>query len=1205
MRVDRLELTGFKSFAEKTKFNFHPGITCIVGPNGCGKSNIVDAFRWVLGEQSAKSLRGEKMEEVIFNGSASKRPKGMADVTMVVSGLYGNNPPTPPFSKGGQGGLSNENGEGISDVAYVTRRLYRSGDSEYLLNKSQCRLKDIKDLFLDTGLEVRSYSILEQDRIAEILNSKPQDRRFLIEEIAGVMKYNVRKKEAQAKLESSRANLQRINDIVIEVKKQINLLDRLAKKAERYKRLSSEIRSIELRIAKRDYQALKESFDVILTDYNTLKEEETLKKAELARIENLTEAKRLEILEKEKELEQILIKFQNLEREISEIEKGIAVARTERDNNNEYLSKLYQQEEEFSHREAEMLNRQKELDETGVTLLSEMESQKELLKEKNDFLRFMEEELLENENLLDEKRREIFRVSEELSNLRNNQNMLQSSIEGLKQREAASAKDADQLKTELSKIDISLKDMELNLLDKNNDLLLLNEKKEVLVNELSDSKGKIENIRENLSRLKEELASHTSRIDSLREIIFDRSTKELLSEDVSLNLLASISDVIEIEGEYEKAIESGLSEKVNSFILPSIRDIEIAVSVVKEKNLSRTAFIPVNPPKFPHTPLWERDNPPNPPLLKGGEGGFSEKTDIPEGTIGRALNFIRTKEEFSEIAKSLFENIFIVKDLKTALDLVVSGVNLFYVTLDGEVIEPSGTVIVGEVKGIFRRKREIRELESTTQNSRAMIERSEAELNSIQQLIQTKEGEIKDIESSIVIKEKEVSLLKLTDENYRDEKERKDRKLAHLTLEIEQIINEKESIERLISEKESEIKLIDSKKLELDRYGASLQEEISQKRAHLDECRAEVTDIRLSIASLKERIESVGKGKENINKEIMQNNQKKAFLSEEISSIKSRISHREAEMEEYEEKVRALISVADELKTEITNRKEVIENKNGELLSAEKGLKLIRNQIDSVLQRVAELDIHRAEHKLKMENLSENIKLNYGLEINAIEAESLTEEDEKRLIELREKVQELGPVNLGTLEEYEELRIHYEFLTTQQEDLNRSIAELEEAITKINISTRRRLREAFDALKVKFSEVFLALFGGGRAELVMTDENNILETGIDIIAQPPGKRLQNINLLSGGEKTFTALSLLFASFLIKPTPLCILDEADSALDELNTERFANMLQELSKDTQFIVVTHNRNTVSVADYIYGITMEEAGVSKVISMQLVEA
>jgi chromosome segregation protein len=283
----------------------------------------------------------------------------------------------------------------------------------------------------------------------------------------------------------------------------------------------------------------------------------------------------------------------------------------------------------------------------------------------------------------------------------------------------------------------------------------------------------------------------------------------------------------------------------------------------------------------------------------------------------------------------------------------------------------------------------------------------------------------------------------------------------------------------------------------------------------------------------------------------------------------------------------------------------VIDSVQQELLTTEHDLKQLRQQIEVISQRTAELDIGRAEHKVKIENLTENIRQNYGLEIDGLDVEPLTEEDEQRLLELREKIQELGPVNLGTLEEYEELRTRYEFLNNQQDDLNRSIAELEEAIAKINATTRKKLKDAFDSLKIKFSEVFITLFGGGRAELVMTDEHNILETGIDIIAQPPGKRLQNINLLSGGEKTLTALSLLFASFLIKPTPLCILDEADSALDEMNTDKFANMVKDFSRDTQFIVVTHNRNTMSVADYIYGITMEEAGVSKVISMQLVEA
>ncbi|MFZ6016481.1 MAG: chromosome segregation SMC family protein, partial [Nitrospirota bacterium] len=578
MRIERLELVGFKSFADRTTFNLHPGITCIVGPNGCGKSNVVDAFRWVLGEQSAKSLRGEKMEEVIFNGSVSKKPRGMAEVTMVVSSLNS---------------TEQTDGEGSSDTASVIRRLYRSGDSEYMLNKNQCRLKDIRDLFLDTGLEVKSYSIFEQDRIAEILNAKPQDRRFLIEGVAGVMKYNVRKKEAQAKLELSRTNLQRINDIVAEVKKQINILDRLAKKAERYKKLSSEIRNIELKIAKRDYQALKESLEKILSEYKTLKEEESLKRAELTKMENQTETKRLELLEREKALEQLQLKFQNLEKEIAEGERTIAVLRTERDNLKEYLTKLYSQVEELDIKKSEAIARHEELNAAEATLLSDMGDQKDLLTEKTDFLSFVEEELSDKEELLEEKRRELFGVSEELSNLRNDLSRLQSTLQDLNRRESSSLRDIEDSRKVLTDIDSSIKEVESSLLNKNNDLLLLNEKKVIFINELSANRNGIEDLRDAVARSKEELASYTSRLESLKEIVFDRPTRELLSESLNIHLIASIADVIEVKAEYEKAIESALSEKVNSFILSSFEDIEIAISSLKEKGFSRTAFIPL------------------------------------------------------------------------------------------------------------------------------------------------------------------------------------------------------------------------------------------------------------------------------------------------------------------------------------------------------------------------------------------------------------------------------------------------------------------------------------------------------------------------------------------------------------------------------------------------------------------------------------
>ena len=1175
MRIDKLELTGFKSFSDRTILNFPPGITCIVGPNGCGKSNIVDAFRWVLGEQSAKSLRGEKMEEVIFNGSASKKPKGMAEVTMVVSGLNGAQ-------------HADGNGEDISDVAQLTRRLFRSGESEYILNKNQCRLKDIRDLFLDTGLEVKSYFILEQDRISAVLNSKPQERRFLIEEVAGIMKYNVRKKEAQAKLESSRTNLQRVNDIIIEVKKQINLLDRLARKAEKYKKLSSEVRSIELKIAKRDFQDLKESFTGVLSEYNGLREEELLNRAELAKIENLVEVKRLELLEKEKALEGLQGDFQNIEKEMAELEKSTAISKTDKDNLEEYLTKLYQQEEEFNTKREAAVVRKENLDISEGNILSETERQKEMLEKEMDLVKSLEGELAEKEELLEEKRRDIFRSSEECSSLRNDLNTLQTSLEDLRRREASSQRDTENLRERLAEIDFSLNDVETTLRNKNDALLLLNAKKRVCVGELSGKREKIEEIRVTLASLREEYASYKSRMESLREIVFDRPTRELLSKASNFHLLESISDIFEIDPEYEKAIESALSEKVNLFILSSFDDIEIAISSVKDKGLGRTSFITIHPP-----------------LLKDGPVEFSRETDIPEGVIGRASNFVKAPEAFLGVTRALLDNIFIIKSLKEASHFIEAGKKLFFVTLDGEVVEPSGAVIGGEVKGIFKRKREIRELEKIVENKKTTAEQLEADLISVQESIERAESDLRDIESRIIEGEKDVSLLRLTADNYREEKERTERKISYLDTEVGQLTREKEWIEKLVVEKEAEVHSAEVKKGDVEKDSTFLLGEITEKRSRLEGCRSDVTDLRLSLASLREKKETIIKEREALLKKIEEIDQKKGYLLEEITSVSFRVYQRETEIVEYEEKIRLLVAAADKLRQEISERREVVEAENQELLKTEQDLKLLRREIETLSQKVAELDVSRAEYKLRMDSLSKNVSQNYGFDIDTVEIESLTAEDEERLTELRGKIQELGPVNLGTLEEYEELRDRHQFLTKQKEDLNKSIAELEEAIKRIDINTRRRLREAFDILKEKFSEVFSILFGGGKADLVMTDEENILETGIDIIAQPPGKRLQNINLLSGGEKALTALSLLFASFLIKPTPLCILDEADATLDESNTERFANMLRELSKDTQFIVVTHNKTTMGVADYLFGVTMEEAGVTKIISMQLVEA
>jgi len=384
----------------------------------------------------------------------------------------------------------------------------------------------------------------------------------------------------------------------------------------------------------------------------------------------------------------------------------------------------------------------------------------------------------------------------------------------------------------------------------------------------------------------------------------------------------------------------------------------------------------------------------------------------------------------------------------------------------------------------------------------------------------------------------------------------------------------------------------------------NLQESIAQKKSELEGYRSEVTDLRLMATSNRERLDAIRNEMEASTKLLEELRQRKADLHNEIASVLGRISERRAGISEQEGRLRKLVAEADLVRQDIAQRKGEIEDENEDLIVVEQELKGLRQQLSHLTTRLSELDVLRTEHKMRLENLTGNVRNNYGTELETIELADVTPDEEDRLVDLRHKIQEMGAVNLGTLEEYDELKTRYDFMTKQQEDLNKSIAELEEAISRINNTTKKKLREAFEALRVKFAEVFVTLFGGGKAELVLTDENNILETGIDIIAQPPGKKLQNLHLLSGGEKALTALSLQFASFLIKPTPLCILDEADAPLDESNTERYSKMLEELSKDTQFIVVTHNRTTMAVAQHLYGVTMEEAGVTKVLSMQLAE-
>lgn len=1171
MRIEKIELIGFKSFAEKTTFSLHPGITCIVGPNGSGKSNVVDSFRWVLGEQSAKSMRGEKMEEVIFNGSSTKKPRGLSEVNLILN-----------FDSPEQQG----NGRSQASTV-VSRRLYRSGESEYLINRNQCRLKDIRDIFLDTGLEVRSYSILEQGKISEIINAKPQDRRFLIEEVAGVMKYKVRRAEALSKLEGSRTNLQRINDVISEVKRQINSLDRQVKKAERFKRLSEEMRAIELKIAKRDYTSLRESLDSLIASHDSVKAEDAALRAEVNSLENIIETKRIWLLDKEKALEAKTSELYAFEKEISEAERIIAVTNAESNNLSIYAEKLSLQESEIVQRISSASAKRDELTENETRLSSEIEQLRHEISGMSNSIREMEEDLSEKEVLIESKRKEVFRAAEDLSYIRNEAGRISTFIENLEKKAAAAARESDAAAGLLSEIETIINETGHSLINKNNEALLLKEKKDVIAAELEGLNSGLSSLRNRLTEAREELASANSRLTSLREIIHEDLPEEILAEAETLHILTSVAEALEVDEAYEKAIESALSEKINGFLLRTLEDVSNAVTVLRKKSIGRTVLIPVG-----HAPV-------PPATLPPGHAGI--------GIIGRASDIVRVSGGdgiYRNTIQSLLSNVFIVNDLESAFSSLNADNSSTFVTLDGEIVEPTGAVTVGGSREILKRNREIREIEASLVQKKEEILGLEKKLVETEASFNDKTASLREAESTLHGFEKEISLLRLTAENQKAEKEKINRKLSYLNIETAEALKEKESLAETLTEKEAGMRSTEAMKVSSEQMVAEMLKAISSNKELYETRRSAITDLRLSMNSCRERLEAAKKEIEASVLTIDELSGSRLQLENERSETGNRLMQCSEDVRKTTEILKEIVIKADALRNVITGEKDIIRSGSEEVIHSEQELKGYRTRLDLIAGKLSETEVSMAENKLRLETLSNDISRNYGISIESFVCEPVTTEEEERLNEIREKIRELGPVNLGTIEEYEELRTRYEFLTRQQDDLNKSIAELEEAITKINSTTRKKLRDSFEELNAKFKEVFSYLFVGGKAELILTDENNVLESGIDIIAQPPGKKLQNINLLSGGEKALTALSLLFASFLIKPAPLCVLDEVDAPLDDSNVERFGKMLRELSGKIQFIIITHNRVTMEVADYIYGVTMEEPGMSKIISMKLTD-
>ncbi len=1164
MRVEKIELSGFKSFAEKTVLDLHPGITCIVGPNGCGKSNVVDSFKWVLGEQSARSLRGDRMMEVVFGGSQSKKQKGMAEVTLSLGGLNGGGP------------------------TLVTRRLYRSGESDYMINRNPCRLKDLKDIFLDTGLELKSYAIFEQDNISRIINSKPEDRRFLIEEVAGVVKYKVRRGEAEAKLESSRLNLQRLGDIIEEVKRQINSLDRQAKKAERYKRLMEELKVLELRQAKRDYIEGSMALAGVEAGLSNLREKDAVLRAGLSELEDGHAQRRLLLAEKEKAAGALQEELHTFERGIADAERQTAVLDTEKEGLKQNIARLLDTEEDLRVKIAGTGQKISETGAGGETLSSSIAAFEARLKEADSGLDVSKEAIEELEASAELARRELFRASEELSRHMGEIGKAETAITGFKRRQLSHGSETESLEKTLSQAEEALKGLAAGQAENGTALELAKRERQTLEGELSDLRLKGQDLLPEIAKQREALAYAASRADSLREILLPPATKELLGAGLP-HIKNTLADVIETAPEYERAIEAALKEFLaGGFIVSDRKDAARALKTLRDRDIERTSFIPLS-------------------IAAGGENG-----PLPAGIIGRAGDFVRAQPGYETVVAALLADVLVVRELEDAPEGGSAG-GYMYVSLAGEAIEPRGTLSGGRTRGLLAKKRQLRELEGEIGKLKSGAAALEDELAGINVRIKEKEGLLAAAQERQHGLEKEGTLLSHSLESGRAEIEPLRKKSSYLRLEAEEIRGEmsgmEETLARLMEEKEA----LSLKKTEREREIGELREKLGRARQDFEEERAGHMEQKLELNGLRQALENV---KREISRlELLKADMERGLLkagSERLANERA-VQEKEARSGELLSVLRETVKKAERMREELLEKRRELGDLGDGLMELERSIKAARDDMDSLGRLIAENEVRAAETRMRIENLAAGVRNTYNVEIETYET-GLPEEGEERddgegdndaragrIAELKKKIGELGPVSLAAIGEYEELKGRFSFLDSQRGDLEKSIAGLEEAIKKINSTTRLMLREAYDALKVKFSEVFVEFFGGGRAELALTDETNILESGIEIIAQPPGKKLQNIHLLSGGEKSLAALSLLFASFLIKPTPLCILDEADAALDEANTGKFAQMLKALSAATQFIVITHNRITMEAADYIYGVTMQEPGVSGVISMR----
>lgn len=1220
MYLKSLDMLGFKSFAE-AKIQFPKGITAIVGPNGSGKSNVVDSILWVLGEQSTKTLRSERMEDVIFNGTEVRKPLGLVEVSLVIGGLGELRLDT---ISGLPGQLSEY------QELMITRRLYRNGDSEYLINKTPCRLKDIRNVLIETRAGSKGHTVIEQGRIEQILQASPQDRRELIEETAGIVRYKKQKSEALRKLESTQQNLLRVRDIVAEVKKQLNSLERQARQARSYQTLQQEVRGLEIELLSRDFRAMRGDLDTVEREAREVESLEAEQAAGQARLDSEQESIRLRINEAAEAIARVRDTLTATEHRQSQ---ALTAAEVERNRTELFERQRVQAAQEMDRLAADQAQVQAELEGLRAMLvqleaaIAEQEGQfQELDVEVKSLAGHRAAATAEEERA----RKDVLNLAVLVANTE--QSLVQVAA---RQREAGERAERISREREALTEQVALLEEQRHLLvaqreEAGQRIQSLMAERRAVLERIEGLGGQIAGLDRDIVRFSEEVAGVESRLGALQGVVREEMGygREGEEEGTALKTCDGVREALAewlvVPPGLDRAIETILGDRVHGWLVEGPAAACRALEFLKGKELGRGAFIP--------QPLrWKSDA-----AVDSSVSWWPALGGRP-GVVGRAIDLIRAEGESASTLGYLFDGIVIVESLAVALQLweehqwsAPSGPT--YVTLSGETLDAAGVISGGGGNaggGLLQRRREVlaldaRRTEAVQALEQARLARDEAAAES---------AAARDEERHLAGAIREAELLELSlqkdDDGVERQRSELHRRVDLSGEELQRNLAEQARLEEELRSSQAQLGQWMSEKVGQEGSLAQVRERLNAIEQQGLTVQQRLTEVRLSLEGMRGRRDHGTSDVGRFTQRLEAARQRALDLEEQVAGLVRSIEESRGEQTRQEALCRDLGIEVDDVKVELAAAQEYQAQEMTGLHAVEESLAAVRQSLSLLRDRRMAAEVRKAEVKTQLSTIESTLAGTYQVDPATLLAPMTEERQEtngeeppvsasiletaqlrEQIQKIRERLDRMGAINLAAIDEHRELEERYRFLTTQEQDLSTSIVSLKEIIQRINRTTKDMFVETFNELQEKFREVFAQFFPGGRAELQLVEapaeegaeDSGAREPGVEIVAQPPGKRLKSITMLSGGEKTLTAMALLIASFLIRPTPFCVLDEIDAPLDEENIGRFTAVLRSLSATAQFLVITHNKRTMAMADSLFGVTMEEPGVSTLISVKL---